>query len=512
MPAGDGISFKYGDYTLDPRPLFSVNKEFIKTPANTGLYSKYIVSLNGHILPTGIDLDDNKGGLGAVFNGITDLREAFEKDFKLLLLQCEDQGPIISGYPKVVNLDIQNADDNYVRRADYSINLELTSLTGTTSEDGGIACGDNSGGDLSEWGLVSVNEEYSIEFLDERVGSTGTTFFGGAEDPDINDKLPSVFSVQKTITAQGASMACEDGSYTEPWVRAKAYCLTNLAKQEWKDSAQDLICLSGLHVYNNFRNISVNALEGTATAAETYIVTNISSQYGLEDFEISCERGVDNPFTTVNIAGNIKGLIAISYDECGPIIPPAIAGGPSKFDRAIKQWSLVSGLLYSRAAKAFGNTPDNYPFQAASQLHVVPITQSLGYNPVGGIVTYNFSYDNRSLIYTGAISETISYSYNERPDLYASIAILGKSNGPLLQDLNTSGPKTTDISIDAFVQPYTGGGSLAGALDDVVVAYTKTVSAAKPSSDQVFLTADNRSWEPALGHFTWSKSWEEGKC
>ena len=36
MPAGDGIVFKYGDYEFDPRPLFSVNKEMIKTPSNTG--------------------------------------------------------------------------------------------------------------------------------------------------------------------------------------------------------------------------------------------------------------------------------------------------------------------------------------------------------------------------------------------------------------------------------------------------------------------------------------------
>ena len=37
MPAGDGILFKYGEYQFDPRPLFTVDKQMVKTPSNTGL-------------------------------------------------------------------------------------------------------------------------------------------------------------------------------------------------------------------------------------------------------------------------------------------------------------------------------------------------------------------------------------------------------------------------------------------------------------------------------------------
>ena len=133
MPAGDGITFSYGDYSFDPRPLFTVNKEVIKTPANTGLTTKYSMTLNGTILPTGIDLDNNKGGLTTVIDDTHALRTAFERDFHLLLLQCDSNTPIISGYPKVISIDVNNASDNYVRRADYTINLELVSLTGSRS-------------------------------------------------------------------------------------------------------------------------------------------------------------------------------------------------------------------------------------------------------------------------------------------------------------------------------------------------------------------------------------------
>ena len=69
MPLGDGISFKYGDYEFDPRPLFTVNKEIMKTASNSGLGTKYSMTLNGNILPTGVALDNAKGGLTQVFDG-----------------------------------------------------------------------------------------------------------------------------------------------------------------------------------------------------------------------------------------------------------------------------------------------------------------------------------------------------------------------------------------------------------------------------------------------------------
>ena len=123
MPAGDGITFSYGSYSFDPRPLFTVNKEVLKTPANSGLATKYSMTLNGTILPTGIDLDNNKGGLTTVISDAQALQTAFEKDFNLLLLQCDSDTPIISGYPKVVSIDVNNASDNYIRQAEYTISL-----------------------------------------------------------------------------------------------------------------------------------------------------------------------------------------------------------------------------------------------------------------------------------------------------------------------------------------------------------------------------------------------------
>ena len=55
-------------------------------------------------------------------------------------------------------------------------------------------------------------------------------------------------------------------------------------------------------------------------------------------------------------------------------------------------------------------------------------------------------------MYTGALTETISLTYNEPTDVFASLTVLGKSRGPLFQDIYTSGVTTRDISIDAIIK------------------------------------------------------------
>ena len=106
-------------------------------------------------------------------------------------------------------------------------------------------------------------------------------------------------------------------------------------------------------------------------------------------------------------------------------------------------------------------------------------------------------------VYADAVTETISYTFNDRADLYASITVLGRgADGPLLQQLGTKGPKTEDRSIDALIKPRTSPsvpsiGEYENIMDD-------------PASSLV--TSDTKTWNPREGHFTWSKSWEIGTC
>ena len=548
MPLGDGITFKYGDYQFDPRPLFTTNKEIIKTPSNNTLATKYSLTLEGTILPTGIDpVEGNIPGLTTVLSGTNVLRDAFSQDFKLLLLQCGGNTSgvleggstgllppdiLISGYPKVVSVDVANSNDNYIRRADYTINLELSSLTGSVSEPGGINCAGSlvGGTNLSASGLISLTDEFTIEFVDERVGGDISNFdntltadqlshygFGGGFQ-----SMPSVFSLQRTLSAQGDTLAgtgCEIdgvGEYIEPWERAKNYVSANLGLNSSMTGLVGLMGLSGtpaLNVVNNFRNVSVNKTEGTVNATETWIAAT-GNYLGTEDFEVTVERAIDNPFTTVSVNGTIQGYTTIEYSGGVP------SGTGTKFGNALSMWSgvgsNVSGSILPRVVGVYHGLPP-WKGNPSDQrfINIEPLSESIGYNPIGGTVTYSNSYNDRPPhCAPNALTETISFSFNEPNDVFASLTILGRSAGPLLQEIGTVGPRTRDISIDAVIAASTGCDIYSVAdpptdYDALITAYEARLNA---EYSQVFTNSFSKSWEPKVGHFTLSKSWTLGSC
>ena len=492
MPAGDGITFSYGDYSFDPRPLFTVNKEVIKTPANTGLATKYSMTLNGTILPTGINLDDFKGGLNTVISGTHALETAFAKDFEVLLLKCEGTDPIISGYPKVISVDVNNASDNYVRRADYTINLELVSLTGSRSNAVGMADG---GGDLSASGLISLTDDINIEFLDERVGGEALSLFGGT--------LPTVFNISRSMSAQGDSLPATGGeAYIQPWARAKSYIVSKLADTgSYSDYFSDAMCVDGMNITNTFRTISINKSDGSCSATQTAVAFQ-GSYSAIEDFEVTTEQSNDSALTNVSINGSIRGFANVDYSTC----PPTGA----LFNNAYSKWTEeVSGLIKTRAESAY-DASIHTPIRTPDDLHIIPLSKSITYNTLGGVISYNFSYDNRvDFLETGAITEVITYTDSPRNDIFASLTILGRAAGPLLQDLGTKGPYTTEISIDALFKPQQASTSFQfGPVGEDLEQYITLMT----GLDNEFITSDNRTWNPTAGHFTWNKSWEIGKC
>ena len=183
------LTFSYVDYTLEPKPLFNLSKEYIKTPANTGLGTRYNLTLEGNLIPTvSHGFDESITG---VFNAVESLRGAFDTDYKPFFLGCIGDAPIVSGHPKITSFDVNYAGDNYVQRATYSITLNLPTLVGTGFETIGPETDD-----LSSHGIINYSDEFSLEFANERVG--GAVILG--ED---TIEFPSVYSLTHNVSAQG---------------------------------------------------------------------------------------------------------------------------------------------------------------------------------------------------------------------------------------------------------------------------------------------------------------------
>jgi hypothetical protein len=530
-----GLVFSYGDYIFNPKPLFTIGKEYIKTPSHMGLGSRYTMTINGHIIPdTGtVPFGDPKAGLQKVFSGVEDIHRAFDNDFKLLHLHCEATADsIISGYPRITSFDVEHASDNYVIRADYTIVLDLPSLKGSGFDPvGPIGSGYSPGCgvddlDFGASGIISYSDEFTVEFLDERLG--GDLNGGGLDLGEI----PSIFSIQRSITAQGDSMATADSAsvcdpYLHPWERAKAFIEPRLGIPPEASGLTGLLCPAGSFL-NNFRSINVNKTEGTFSVNQSYITVTGGLAY--EDFQINTSQTLGEPYVTVTVDGTVNGLTDITYSGLSTdVCPPS---GVPKFLNALSHWSgSISGGILGRAQQVYGVTElmsghvgwESAAVPYGGAINSLPLTKTVGYNPIAGTVTYSYTYDNRPVhCYEHAIIEDITFSTTEPDDVFASLTVLGKISGPLYQTIGTVGHRTKDMSINAVLPMETDcciltGGSCTdfnffvppASYDALVLQYEAILDA---TYAQVFVTSSSKTWEPKTGRFTLNQSWTVGKC
>jgi hypothetical protein len=106
--------------------------------------------------------------------------------------------------------------------------------------------------------------------------------------------------------------------------------------------------------------------------------------------------------------------------------------------------------------------------------------------------------------------------------MIASLTVLGRANGPILQDLGTVTAGSREVSVEAVIAPPSG----------CDVNGTGTIQAAigaKPTNDvtgilcgfqddltdnygQVFKQSDNESWDIKTGRYSRNVSWTFANC
>lgn len=485
------VTMTYGSYNFTPVPSFSYTRSVERTPGLDFCLSTPIeVSLDGIIFPTGLD-GTASGGFGPVSDQVIELSNTFKcgncETFQVL---C-DGSEVFNGPARVTNLSInpRNDGDLYVNTAAYNITLEMVSMSGDVYDN-------------QPSGITAISEDWNFEISDDRIGGVlNTQDVFNSTSHEIRVDAAYTITHNATVTA---AYQCKDGTDIIGWDQAAQWVTNNLAVSTPNDGVTGLFLPSNLGYYNHFRTVNKNVHEGTITLNETWTATNNSG--ALEDFEVSFEDNIDSYLKTVTINGTIQGL--------GDVIYPAVTGTP-KLDNAFNYWKTVSGNLYARAATIYdGNVASD---GGSMSLNNIPLSRSIGYNSVGGTVTYNYTYNDRPYnCVSDAKSEVINITENNPNDVFASLVIVGRQGGPLYQDINTIGPRTREISIEAVLPPDTGcvvGGLLSYAAptgyDSLVSGYESYVSG---SYEQVFVNSETKTWSPKDGRFTFSKSWTVGEC
>jgi hypothetical protein len=482
------VTMTYGSYSFSPVPSYTYSTSMERTPGtNICLSTPVEIQLEGVIFPTGTY------GFGPVTSGINELIDLFKctgcQDF---VIQC-DGTDVINGPAKVMSFNVNPRTDSdlYVNTAAYSVTLQMVNITGDAYHN-------------QPSGISAISEEWSVDFLDERIGGTVSTqnvFNTEARNVSVQE----AFTITHSISVSAPYCCKSSGPDVTGWQQAVDYVRNELAVSTPETGSFGLFAVpANLGYFNHFRTFNKNVHDGSISVNDTWTACESGA---LEDFDVNLEDNIDSYLKTVTVNGTIQGLATIGYDTAATGIP--------KIDKAFDYWKAISGDIYSRAATIYnGNIASD---GGNMSLNLNPLNYSIGYNTNGGTVTYNYTFNDRPYnCVPTAKSEIINITEGNPNDVFSNITILGRAAGPLYQDINTIGQRTREISIEAILPPDTGclvGGFYnVGAptgYDAFVSGYESALSAAYA---QVFINSENKTWTPKEGRFTFNKSWTVGGC
>ncbi len=492
----------YGSYSFTPVPLITLSKEFQKSDDGTLLGTVFVINLTGTLTP----LPAGEGGLEALEVLQTALRDALDVDGKHFEVLC-DTTTLISVYPRLRSISFDQSNNNWVFTTPFTVELEF--------DDEPSGLGENSS--LHPPYIESANEEWTLEFVQEEkkftldLSAVGDQQGGNYYGDDTN---PFQLRLTHNVSAKG-KRHYSLGSLDKPaWEQAKEYVVDKLGYDNAQIGGEGVLNLdiSQFGPFNHIRQQEIGELNGEFSVTESWMVLStgagIPAGGATEQFNINVRSGIDTGLTTVGIDGTIQGLEVVDYGSASGDFNITTEA----FSAAETYWASVQARLLSRAQLAGEST-------AVRDFNPAPLSKSVGRSPSRGIITYTYEYNDRPCAFiTGALTEIFNIQDNHPAEVFASLTVLGRSRGPVLQDLSTVTQGTREITIEAVMTPSSGCTSIsqldsarpsADNIDNILCGFQTQLTG---TYDQVFLHANTESWTPSNGRYTRRVGWTFSNC
>lgn len=474
---------------LIPAPFINLTKDFIRSEDQTIINSIWKIQIIGQIVsfmgsPSSSGTFWNLPGYPLNENISVDqmltvnirkqeaLRQLFSKQNDGCLLEIFGADGLA---PMEMNIrfgELTFSDSLWLNTVQYTLNAEADniSINGITNSE-----------DVYPNYISSASESWDIE-TDE-------------SSPE-GVHLPRTYRLSHNISAKGVRHFDVTGTLTmEAWKQARNFVISRVGLDSSILNNSSVSNLSSYMALNHVKNESINELAGDYSLSENWI---LSSGIAFEDFTVESRRSLESALTEVSINGQIQGLESRDLNDVVTAY---------KYDNSLAKFNSVSGNLLSRAQ-----------LYAGVNLNIIPISTSVGKNPVTGVISYNFGYNNRpSNLIPNTRSENIVIQDNLPTDVIAIVPILARSNGPILQNMQTSRERTRTLNIE-LVMDTTSYSGIVGMLtaDPFLNPVTAPIisgiiATANPSvsygANVSYLTDSNKSWEPYTGRANLTQIW-----
>jgi len=478
----------YNGKRLIPAPLVSVTKTYQRTPDQTVVGAIFRLTIMGTLVAymgspssTGVfwEMPDypsdesiaHNSRLKSILRKQEAMRELFSNDGYVFEIQSADGTQPMKCNPRVI--DISFAEGQWFDSIQYTITLESDTL----SVNG-----------------QAIDEDDFDDFISDASESWA---FETDETPEgIN--LPRTYRLTHIVSATGKRYFDETGTLEKPaWQQAQSYVLGRLGYVP-------LVAISsGVYYggYNHIRSTNQDELAGSFSVNESWL---LASGIALEEFNCEIKNEANNGTTSVSIQGSITGLE--ERDSNLNLVTP-------KYTNAETQWAVVQSSLLSRAQNYSGLT-----------LNPVPLSKMIGKNDINGNITYAYDYDNRaSNLFADMSYEGITITENRPADLFASIAVIGRAAGPVLQNLGSAQERSVTLNIELVQAPtsfasgttaqirsalYNNPRVTQGAVFDTVLAAAQPLNYYGTTNQ--FVRSQSENWDVKSGRYSYNIEWVFG--
>ncbi len=490
----------YDSKRLIPAPFVTFSKNYAKTPDGELIGSSFSIQVKGTIVVHKGSPDSNGtfwtlGGypadevitddecLATIIRKQEAIRDLFSNEGRSFEVQSADGSQPMKCNPRVVSIEF--AEGLWFNRCEYTIQLEADVVYVN-----GQAIGED---DFVQY-LSEATESWSIETNEDQ-----------AESVDFN----RTYRMSHSISATGKRFYDDSGALQKPaWQWARDWVVPRLGFDSSIALSSGVNNLPSYYGgFNHVRNEEIDENGGRFSVSETWIV---ASGNVLEDFTVETASNAADGLTSVSVQGTVTGL---------EVRNSQMQVTSTKYGAAEAKFSIIGdGLALQRAQLYSGQT-----------LNALPANSTIGRNPIAGIITYNYQYDNRSSnIVTGTKSENITVSRSWDVDIIAAIPVLGRTAGPVLQPINTHQEATVAIDIQLVFGPeFAGTGTNPqtllvtrnpGLVEPQRTQIQNIVDAVKPSNAGYLNNAGNaasvqyvrnqaENWEPKAGRYALQVEW-----
>lgn len=463
--------------------------------------------------------------------------------------------PVFSFYPKFLSINF--AEDTWVQKCDYTISLEAEFLLDTQDR---VIGSESYASKTFKPGSAGWSENTNnkstrlpINILLEKIGGFVEDFQESwsvePEDGQGNTTVPNtgrehttrVYRITRNISAKGKNITAYECFGTQPpefykaHEQARRYVVNHIqnsgtASNHWDDypnpkatpnSRAHFLLASGIlnlatqdyAGYNHSRTENLDITQGTYSVADTWI---LSSGNSTENYSLSLSTSEGDPTHKVSIEGTIRGLTSIPGSGVifGGNMP--MGNENTSYENAINKYRQITNFgrfglaahTYKRAQNAAGGILLNH----------VPLSVALSSNEFTGEINYTIEYDDRPLnLVNGVLSENVSITDTYPGDVFATIPVIGRPTGPVLQYIGGRTEYQRSLSVELVVPKIQSSNQRAAVLrkpslveptrSGIIAIINSYSPGLEPTIRKYFVAPPVETWDPKSGRYTLNINW-----